>query len=107
MRRGDWYVIAGYPLTLVAVLVAVVVLVGCATRGVEIPREVRVAVPTPCLAPEDKPARPALLTDAEILGLDTYRATWALWGERLELLGYSARLEVVVEGCSRIPAVSR
>lgn len=76
-------------------------LTGCAS-GVTIPTEVRVAVPTPCIAPADRPERPPLRSDAELLALDSYRATWALWGERLELLAYSQRMEAVVEGCSRL-----
>ncbi len=100
MRRGDWYVIAGYPVA----LALTALLVGCATR-LEMPKEVRVAVPVACIAPADRPAKPTLMADGDILALDTYRATWALWGERLELLGYAAKLEAVVEGCSRIPSV--
>lgn len=90
-----------------AAIALAALLAGCASTGVEIPREVRVQVPVPCLAPEDRPARPLLLTDAEILALDTYRATWALWGDRLELQGYAARLDAIVEGCSQLPAVTR
>lgn len=86
-------------------LVCSATLTGCAGSGVTIPREVLVQVPVACIAPADRPERPALLTDAEILALDTYRATWALWGDRLERQAYESRLEAVVEGCSRIPAV--
>lgn len=81
---------------------AVIALAGCAS-GVTVPREVRVAVPVTCIAPADRPERPALLSDGDILMLDTYRAVYALWGDRLELQGYQAKLEAIVEGCSRIP----
>ena len=81
-----------------------ILLAGCAST-VEIPKEVRVPVPVPCIAPQDKPQRPPLAADAEMLALDTYRRTWALWGDRASREAYEARLEAVVEGCSRIPAL--
>lgn len=80
-----------------------VALAGCASTGVEIPREVRVQVSIPCVSPTERPERPALLSDGELLALDSYRATWALWGDRLERQAYEAKLEAIVEGCSRLP----
>lgn len=82
----------------------VVLLAGCAS-GVQVPREVKVPTPVACIAPEDKPARPQLLSDGDILILDSYRAVWALWGDRLEREAYEQKLAAIVEGCSRIPAV--
>jgi hypothetical protein len=79
-------------------------LTGCASQGVTIPREVRVQVPVPCVAPTDVPQRPELMSDGEMLALDSYRAIWALWGDRLERQGYEAKLEAVVQGCSRLPS---
>lgn len=76
---------------------------GC-TSQLQIPKETLIQVPMACLSPADKPQRPVLLTDAEILALDTYRATWALWGDRLERDGYEKKMEAMVEGCARIPA---
>lgn len=81
-------------------------LTGCAGSGVTIPKEVRVPVPVACVDPKDRPARPPLRTDAEILALDSYRAIWALWLDREDRQGYELRLEAVVEGCSRIPPVT-
>lgn len=90
--------------TAICAYIFVAALAGCASDGVTIPREVRVQVPVPCVAPDDRPERPALLSDGEILALDSYRATWALWGDRLERQAYEAKLEAIVEGCSRLPA---
>lgn len=79
-------------------------LAGCASAPqVEIPKEVRVPVPVACIAPQDRPQRPPLRSDAELLALDTYRRTWAVWSDRLARQAYEAELEVVVEQCSRIP----
>lgn len=84
----------------------VIALTGCNTP-LQVPKEVKVQVPVPCIASDARPARPELLSDAAILGLDSYRATWALWGDRLERQAYETKLEAVVEGCSRIPATSK
>ncbi len=78
-------------------------LTGCASP-VQIPQTVQVPTPVPCLAAADKPARPVLRTEEQLLGLDRYRRTHALWAEWLRLTGYVGELEAVVEGCSRIPA---
>lgn len=73
----------------------------------KVPDEVKVPVPVPCIAAEDRPARPQFMSDAELLALDRYRRTRALWGDRAEREGYQAKLEAVVEGCSKLPAVKR
>lgn len=75
---------------------------GCAST-VEIPKEVEVPVPVPCV--EKRPQRPPLLTDAELLALDQYKRTHALWGDRIERQRYESVMETVIDGCSRIPAL--
>jgi hypothetical protein len=89
---------------LAALLPAGILLAGCAST-VEIPKEVKVPVPVPCIAPEKKPQRPVLRSDAELLALDSYKRTWALWGDRGERQAYEQTLEAIMEGCSRIPAL--
>lgn len=83
---------------------AALLLTGCAHQ-LTVPAEVKVPVPVPCLKAEDKPARPALKSDAELLALDRYKRTLALWVERLERQAYEAKLEAAVEGCSKLPAI--
>lgn len=82
-------------------------LAGCASPGVEIPRTVNVATPVACVDPADKPVRPELLSDGDILLLDSYRAVYALWGDRMDREAYESKLEAIVEGCSRIPSVKQ
>lgn len=41
-------------------------------------------------------------TPAEIMGL-AYQRALALWAAYARLWGYSAELDAVVEGCSRLP----
>lgn len=61
-------------------------------------------MPVACIAPEDRPERPVLLSDAELMALDDYRRTWALWGDRMDRDVYEKKLEAIMEGCSRIPS---
>lgn len=85
-------------------LVTLLLLVGCAAQTVTAPKEVRVAVPSPCISPANRPARPALRTEAQLMALDRYRRTLAAWSDLRAYEAYTAELEAVVEGCSRIPA---
>ena len=75
---------------------AVVWLTGCATSP-EIPREVRVPVPVPCI--ERPPVKPSMLSDAELLALDDYGLVIALARDRRVRQGWEAVLEATVEGC--------
>lgn len=85
-------------------IAALALLTGCAgQQTVEIPKEVRVPVPVPCVKAEDRPTRPQLRTDGEILALDDYKRTLAMWEDRRTRQAYEGELEAVVEGCSRIP----
>ena len=91
----------------VAVVAALFALTACAAWPLQNPKEVGHAVPVACIDPKDRPEKPEFVTDAEILALDTYRATWALWGDRLERQAYEKQLEAVVEGCSRFRSLRR
>lgn len=86
------------------VFLLLMAIAGCAST-VEIPREVRVPVPTPCISPEKLPERPPFMTDAEILAYDGYRRTWAMWLDRMLRQAYEAQLEAIAQGCSRIPTI--
>lgn len=77
-------------------LALVVVLAGCAS-GPEIPREVRVPVPVPCI--DEAPVRPSLLTDAELLALDDYGLVIALARDRRVRQAYELALEAAIAGC--------
>lgn len=71
-------------------------LAGCAS-GPQIPKEIRVPVPTPCI--DQPPAKPSMLSDAELLALDDYGLVIALARDRRVRQGYETELEAVVEGC--------
>lgn len=88
---------------LISAVVCTAVLAGCAAPALQIPREVKVAVATPCIDARDRPVRPHLLTEGELLALDSYRRTWALWAEWLQLRLYVGELEPIIEACSKIP----
>ena len=78
-------------------------LAGCAAQTITVPKEVKVQVPVACVDPAARPQRPALRTEAELLALDRYRRTLAAWSDLKAYEAYSAELEAVVEGCSRVP----
>jgi hypothetical protein len=82
-------------------ILLLILLAGCASQTVTVPREVKVAVPVPCVS--ERPQKPALRTEAELLAMDRYRRTLAAWSDLRAYEAYSAELEAVVEGCSRIP----
>lgn len=71
-------------------------LAGCAS-GPEIPREVPVMVPVPCIT--ERPIRPSLLSDAELLALDDYGLILALARDRRVRQAYQAQIEAAIAGC--------
>ena len=80
-----------------------VLLAGCAAQTVTVPKEVRVQVPVPCVDPASRPSRPPLRLEAELLSMDRYRRTLAVWSDLKAYEAYVAELEAIVAGCSRIP----
>jgi len=65
--------------------------------GPEIPREVPVVVPVPCVA--ERPQRPSMLSDADLLALDDYGLIVALARDRRIRQGYQVELEAAIAGC--------
>ena len=93
-ERPEW---SAFPnRTIVPVLAALGLLSGCAST-IEVPREVRVPVPVPCV--ERAPEKPALMADEELLALDDYGLVIALARDRRLRQGYISELEATVEGC--------
>lgn len=86
-----------------AALVATAALAACSKPVVRVPERVNVPVPVPCLQPADRPQKPAVRAESDLLAMDTYRRTLAAWSDLKKLEAYSAELEALVEGCSRIP----
>lgn len=70
-------------------------LTGCATQ---LPHEVRIPVPVPCIAEPVKP--PVWLTDEQIKALPDYSLVLHLWLERRERQVYEGELEAMLAGCS-------
>jgi hypothetical protein len=68
---------------------------------VKVPERVNVEVPVPCVKPADVPARPQLRTEADLMAMDRYRRTLAVWSDWLKLQVYAAKLEAIATGCSR------
>lgn len=89
---------------LLSAILAAAALAACATSTVRVPETVKVPVAIPCLRAEDRPQKPAMRAESDLLAMDTYRRTLAAWSDLKKLEAYSAELEALVEGCSRIPA---
>ena len=85
----------------IALLLVLGALAGCATP-LQIPREVKVPDPVPCLDTKDRPARPAILSSAELLLLSRYDRTLQLWIDHELLRGYTVKLEAIAERCSQL-----
>ena len=79
-----------------ALILLVGSLAGCAS-GPQIPKEVRVPVPVPCI--DRAPQRPSMLSDAELLALDDYGLVIALARDRRVRQGWEATVEALLEGC--------
>ena len=91
-------------LLLLAVVVASSGVLASCAHEITVPHEVKVAVPVPCLKPQDAPQRPPLRSAADLLAMDTYRRTLAAWSDLKAYEAYTAELEAAVAACSRIPA---
>lgn len=70
----------------------------------QVPKEVKVPTPAPCVDPAKRPRRPTLAADADLLAMDEGTRTLRAWADRQRALAHLDELEAVVEGCSRIPA---
>lgn len=79
------------------VVPALVLLAGCW----ETAPVVRVPVPVPCI--KTKPARPVLVTEAELATMSDYQAVLALEQHRLRATGYIGELEAAVDVCAALP----
>jgi hypothetical protein len=81
-------------LYVLAVLILLALLVGCATPA---PTVVRVPVPVPCVV--DLPAELRISTDLELRAMSDYSLVLVIARERLQLLSYSAEIRAAAEGC--------
>lgn len=90
---------------LVVILLLLAVLAGCeSVPTVTVPKEVKVSVPVPCIDTADAPQAPVVPSEAELLAMDPYRRTLALWVAYVELQIYKLKAAAVVQQCSQIPA---
>jgi hypothetical protein len=82
---------------------------GCPERETElqVPKEVKVATPVPCIDPEDVPARPSTRSEAELFSLANGIRTDAIYADWLRLNGYADKAAGVIDKCSRIPQPAR
>jgi type IV pilus biogenesis protein CpaD/CtpE len=79
-------------------LAVVAALMGCASK----PQIVQVPVAVPCVA--NVPARPVLVTDAELRDMTDFQIPIALFRDRELRQAYQAVLEAIVGACAELPA---
>jgi type IV pilus biogenesis protein CpaD/CtpE len=85
---------------LLAAAAALLLLPGCAStdpRPLELPKEVRIPVPVPCI--KDPIARPALVTDAQLAAMGDGDLVLSLAADRRERQQYEGKLEAQLAGC--------
>ncbi len=77
-------------------------LTGCASLFRDPPPTVSIPVPVPCIKPDDKPKRPALVSKAELDGYTDYQYVLGLERQRVLSEAYVGELEAIVDTCSRL-----
>lgn len=85
-----------------AALFVALALASCQTT-VDVPKQVNVRVSTACVDQDKRPKRPELRTESDLMAMDRNRRTLAAWSDLKKHELYTAELEAVVEGCSRLP----
>lgn len=78
--------------------VIVLSLTGCAGLP-EVPREVKIPYPVPCLDSKDLPAKPQFVTDAELAKMSDADLIISLRTDQLEYRKYVPLIEAIVQGC--------
>lgn len=83
------------------ILLCMPLLTGCGlfTTRVEIPKEVKVIVSVPCMKKENLPTPPSLRSDDELLALDRYKRTLAMWEDRRARQAFEAEQSAVLVAC--------
>lgn len=85
-------------------ILGTIVLASCSSLpSVQVPERVYVETPVPCVKPGRKPAAPQVLSDEELMALDSYRRTVRAYRDLTALRIYAVEAAAVIEGCSRIP----
>ena len=85
--------------------ISALALASCSTLPtLQVPKEIKVPTPVPCIDPAKRPQRPELAADDDLLAMDLGTRTLRTWRDRERAAGYIGELEAVLEGCARIPA---
>lgn len=78
-------------------ILSCLLLAGCVTDPA-IPTVTQVPVPVSCIKGEP-PAKPAVISEGEILAMTDYAATLTTWTERLILKSYAEKASAIIDAC--------
>lgn len=92
----------GRPAVLASACTLLLGLQGCASLFHQPPPTVNIPVPVPCVKPDDRPKRPALVTKAELDAYTDYQYVLGLERHRILSEAYVGELEALVDTCSRL-----
>lgn len=81
-----------YPNRIYHAILLCISLTGCAT-----PPTAAIPIPVSCV--KEAPAKPATVSEAEILAMNDYAATLTTYTERLLLKAYADKAEAVISAC--------
>lgn len=81
---------------------------GCSSvPTVQVPKEVRVPTPVPCVDPETRPRPPSIRTVEQLLDMPDYQRTLAAWADLRKVEAYVLEAEAALEVCSRLSLPNR
>jgi hypothetical protein len=81
-----------------AILLAVSFISGCQSIP-DVPKEVRIPYPVPCLEFKDLPAKPPFLTDSEMAKMSDADLVISLRTDQLNYRGYLPLVEALIQAC--------
>jgi hypothetical protein len=81
-----------------AIFSTIAFLSSCASLP-EVPKEVRIPYPVPCLESKDLPAKPPFLTDSEMAKMTDADLVISLRTDQLNYRGYLPLVEALIQAC--------
>lgn len=81
---------------------ACALILGCAP-AVQVPEQVRIEVAVRCVDPAKIPPRPPVRSESDLLAMDRFRRTLAVWQDMRRWEAHAEQLAALVAGCAALP----